>query len=66
VKLTVSADLCTGHGRCYTVSPDLLTYDDEGFVSVRGQTIEVPAGQEAAAREAEMACPEGAITITDD
>ena len=66
MKLTVSADLCTGHGRCYTVSPDLLTYDDEGFVSVRGQTIEVPAGQEAAAREAEMACPEGAITITDD
>ena len=66
MKLTVSADLCTGHGRCYTVAPDLLTYDDEGFVSVRGQTIEVPAGQEAAAREAEMACPEGAITITED
>jgi ferredoxin len=66
VKLTVSADLCTGHGRCYTVAPDLLTYDDEGFVSIKGQTIEVPAGQEAAAREAEMACPEGAITITED
>jgi ferredoxin len=66
VKLTVSADLCTGHGRCYTVAPELLTYDDEGFVSIRGQTIEVPGGQEAAAREAEMSCPEGAITISDD
>ncbi len=66
MRLTVSAELCSGHGRCYTVAPDLLTYDDEGFVSVRGQTIDVPAGQEAAAQEAEMACPEGAITISDD
>ena len=65
IKLTVDAELCTGHGRCYTVAPDLLTYDEEGFVTVRGQTIEIPAGQEAAARDAEMACPESAITITE-
>ena len=63
IRLTVSDELCTGHGRCYTVAPDLLSYDDEGFVTIKGQTIDVPEGQEAAAREAEMACPEGAITI---
>lgn len=40
----------------------LLTYDDEGFVAQKGQTIEVPAGMEDAAREAALSCPEGAIT----
>jgi ferredoxin len=62
MRLTVAADRCTGHGRCYSVAPDLLTYDDEGFVSVKGATIDVPAGQEASARAAEAACPEDAIT----
>ena len=33
MKLTIDAAMCTGHGRCYTLAPDLLTYDDEGFVS---------------------------------
>jgi ferredoxin len=65
VKITVDADMCTGHGRCYTVAPDLLEYDDEGFVSIRGQTIEVPAGQEGAARDAALSCPEGAITTSE-
>jgi ferredoxin len=44
VKLTVDAERCMGHGRCYTVAPDLLTYDEEGFVSIRGQVIDVPDG----------------------
>jgi ferredoxin len=65
VKLTVDNEMCTGHGRCYTVAPDLLEYDDEGFVSIRGQTIEVPAGQESAARDAALSCPEGAITTSE-
>jgi len=63
MKLTIDAAMCTGHGRCYTLAPDLLTYDEEGFVTERGSTIEVPAGQEKAAREAALSCPEGAITI---
>jgi ferredoxin len=63
MKLTIDAAMCTGHGRCYTLAPDLLTYDEEGFVTERGSTIEVPAGQEEAAREAALSCPEGAITI---
>ena len=66
MRLTIDAEMCTGHGRCYTLAHDLLTYDDEGFVSVRGQTIEVPAEQHDAAREAAMACPEGAITLAED
>ena len=45
MKLTIDAAMCTGHGRCYTLAPDLLTYDDEGFVNERGTTIEVPPGR---------------------
>ena len=44
MKLTVdAASCCMGHGRCYTLAPDLLEDDDdEGYVSVRGQVIDVP------------------------
>ena len=51
MKLQVSAELCRGHGRCYTVAPDLLEDDeDEGFVTVRGQLVDVPDDQVDAAR----------------
>jgi ferredoxin len=63
MKLTIDAGLCTGHGRCYTLAPDLLSYDDAGFPVGRGTATDVPLGQEGAAREAAMSCPEGAITI---
>jgi ferredoxin len=63
MKLTIDAVKCSGQGRCYTLAPDLLTYDDEGFVTARGTTIDVPAGQEGAARDAMLGCPEGAIVL---
>jgi len=64
VKLTVRADLCRGHGRCYTVAPDLLEDDDdEGYVTVRGQQIDVPADQAEDARDAAGSCPERAIQL---
>jgi ferredoxin len=64
MKLHIDADRCTGHGRCYTLAPKLLAEDDEGFVSVRGQSIDVPRDLEPAALVARGACPEGAITLT--
>jgi ferredoxin len=63
MKLTIDAAMCTGHGRCYTLAPDLLHYDDEGFPTERGTTVDVPEDQLKAAREAALSCPEGAITI---
>ena len=63
VRLAVDAEECTGHGRCYTVAPDLLTCDDEGYVTVRGDSIEVPDDQVEAAREAAGSCPEQAISL---
>jgi len=63
VKIYIDPDECTGHGRCYRLAPDLLTYDDEGYVSIRGQPIEVPKDQIEFAQEAEGTCPEGAISL---
>jgi ferredoxin len=55
-----------GHGRCYRLAPDLLGFDDEGYVSIRGQAIDVPPDQVEFAREAEGTCPEGAITLVEE
>jgi ferredoxin len=52
-----------GHGRCYLMAPDLLACDDEGYVTIRDQTIDVPADQIEAAADAEATCPEQAITL---
>lgn len=66
MKLTVDADRCMGHGRCYTVAPVLLSYDDEGFVAIRGLVIDVPEAQIDAAREAVESCPEQAVAFVEE
>jgi ferredoxin len=66
VKLTIDELKCSGQGRCYTLAPELLSFDDEGFVTARGTTIDVPPGQEGPARDAALGCPEGAVTVSDD
>jgi ferredoxin len=63
VRLSVDTALCSGHGRCYTLAPGLLEDDDEGYVTVRGQEIAVPADQVDDARNAAGTCPERAIAL---
>jgi ferredoxin len=63
MRIAISRDLCTGHGRCYGIAaPDWLKPDDEGYVDIGGSEIQVPSGKEAEALEAEAICPETAIT----
>jgi ferredoxin len=64
--LSVSVDKCTGHGRCYSLAPGLLTDDVEGYVTLRGGAMEVPVSLLDDARRAEASCPESAITISDE
>jgi ferredoxin len=66
MKIYIDREQCTGHGRCYKLAPDLLSPDEEGFVSIRGAAIDVPADQVEFAEEAEGTCPEGAITLLED
>jgi ferredoxin len=63
VRLAVDGASCMGHGRCYTAAPDLLTFDEEGYVTIRDHEIKVPADQREAAEEATGSCPEEAITL---
>ena len=63
MRLTVDGTSCMGHGRCYLMAPALFACDDEGYVTIRGQTIDVPADQVEAAEDAEGTCPEQAIRL---
>jgi ferredoxin len=65
MRITVDAGACTGHGRCYVVSPDLFSSDDEGFCAERGETRDVPSALERSAQLAVDSCPEGAISLSD-
>ena len=64
MRITVDEDACTGHGRCWSLSPEVFEADDDGYCSTR--EVEVPPGQEEQARRASLSCPERAITITED
>ncbi len=63
-ELFVDAAKCTGHGRCYSTSPGLLSDDEEGFVTLRGSSMAIEDEQLADAEQAVAACPERAISLT--
>ncbi len=61
MELRVDPDICQGHARCAVFAPQLISLDDDGRARV---VVPHPTGdQEAAARAAEQACPERAITL---
>jgi ferredoxin len=66
MRLAVDASQCTGHGRCYSLAPELLSPDDEGYVTIRGSSIEVPEDLRELADEVAGTCPEGAISLIDE
>jgi ferredoxin len=61
-RVCVDADRCVGHGRCYTLAPDVFDADDVGHSIVRVE--DVSGALEAQAADAERNCPEAAITLT--
>jgi len=66
MRLRVDGNLCSGQGRCYLRAPELLESDDEGFVTIRGGSIEVPPELRDAADRAVNACPEDATSLIDE
>ncbi len=65
MRIRVDEERCSGHGRCYTVSPEVFEADDEGYPRQRGQEITIAPPDEEAARRGADNCPESAITISD-
>jgi ferredoxin len=63
LRVTVDNAVCQGHAQCHHICPEVFDIDDAGYSILR--TDVVPPGQEAAARDAELSCPEGAIHIVD-
>lgn len=64
MKLSIDMDLCTGHGRCYSMVPEIFEPDDAGYPELLVDG-DVPADLEAKARQAALNCPERAITTID-
>ena len=61
-QVCVDAERCEGHGRCYTLAPEVFDADEVGHAIVRIETV---TGElETQATDAEQNCPEGAITLS--
>lgn len=65
MRIRIDPDRCEGHGRCWDNAPELVDDDDDGRGVVRGEGI-VPPALEHQARAAVSACPEQAVSLTDD
>lgn len=61
MKLRIDADACTGHGRCYSLAPELFDADEYGHGTVLHD--DVPDELADQARVAVANCPERAITL---
>ena len=64
MRVRVDHEKCTGHGRCYTLAPDVYESDDEGSCSIPNEEVET--SKRDAARRAALNCPEDAIEILED
>jgi ferredoxin len=62
MKVTIDESKCQGHGRCYSIAPELFEPDDVGQGRVIGDGG-VPPDAEQSARRAVLNCPESAILI---
>jgi ferredoxin len=61
-RVCVDAERCEGHGRCYTLAPDVFDSDDGGHAVV---LVDKVSGElEAQAVTAEQNCPEHAIALS--
>ena len=63
-RVQIDADKCQGHGRCYSLAPELFDADDLGAGFVLGDGT-VPPELLEQARRAVANCPEYAITLTE-
>ncbi|HEY1842227.1 MAG TPA: ferredoxin [Mycobacterium sp.] len=62
IHVGVDADRCVGHGRCYSLAPEVFDADEVGHSIVLVDNVS--GDLEARATDAEKNCPEGAIRLT--
>lgn len=61
MRIVLDAEVCTGHGRCYTLVPELFDADERGHCVVLRE--EVDGDDLQLARNAVDNCPERALTV---
>jgi ferredoxin len=61
-RLCIDGDRCEGHGRCYTLAPDVFDSDEVGHAVVLVENVS--GDLEARAADAAQNCPEQAITLS--
>lgn len=62
MKVSIDAERCQGHGRCFSLAPSVFDFDDLGSGVVLGDGTLTPETL-ALARLAQANCPEHAIFI---
>jgi ferredoxin len=65
VRIVIDAERCTGHGRCYSLVPEVFDSDEQGHSVLLAPDVEVPADQQRQAQVAVDNCPEDAISLQD-
>lgn len=61
MRVTIDADRCQGHARCWEICPEVFDLDEEGHGTVKEP--EVPTELEAKVGDAVANCPERAISL---
>ena len=61
MRIRLDTERCQGHGRCYTLAPDLFDSDDLGHCVLL--VDEVPSASEDDARNGVDNCPEQALSV---
>ncbi|WAC93545.1 ferredoxin [Mycobacterium sp. Aquia_213] len=61
-KVAVDPDLCTGHGRCYSLAPEVFDADDVGHCVVLVEDVSNELEEQAVVGERN--CPEQAIALS--
>ncbi|MGH9094321.1 MAG: ferredoxin [Acidimicrobiales bacterium] len=62
MRVQIDSQRCQGHGRCYSLAPEVYDCDDEGYGTVR--VADLPDALEGQATLGEQSCPESAITTS--
>jgi ferredoxin len=63
VKIVIDAERCTGHGRCYSLVPELFDSDEQGHSVLLAPDVDIAADQQRQAQVAVDNCPEDAISL---
>jgi ferredoxin len=61
-RVFLDAQRCVGHGRCYTLAPDVFEADEVGHSIVLVDEVSGELAEHAAVGE--QNCPEQAITLS--